>query len=547
MSGAEPQLSVIVATHNRRDLLARCLEALSRQTLDPGSFEVIVADDGSSDGAPELVEGLETRFQLRLLRLDKGGQAAAQNAAIEIAAGRTCLFLDDDCIPAPGCLEGHVAAHRAGAGTIGIGALLQQPPQANDWYAHTFAKAWNEHYERLADRQPEWTDCYGGNLSAPRRALQELGGFSTDLAIEEDADLAFRLAAAGCVPAYLPDAEAVHDDQKRRGRLIEDARRQGAGHVALAARYPAALPKLLGWFGAPTARDVALRRLLLALRVSPAALALPGRLLPRQGSRLIWFYFVSRYAFWLGVRGSVDRELWLRMTRRVPVLMYHAFSEADEGDRYVLPRRAFRRQMRLLALLRYRVIDFEELARSLRDGPPPPRRALVITIDDGYRDNLEIAQPILRRRRFPATIFLVSDRLGGVNDWDREGVVCGRPLLTVEEIEELREGGISFGAHTRTHVNLEEAGDEAIEAEVAGSRRDLEGVLGSPVRSFAYPYGRRDARGVAAVGRAGYEAACTTHPERARLDDDRLQIPRIEIRAEYSLAKFLVRVLRGGR
>ncbi len=541
------EISVIIATHNRRELLGRCLAALDQQTLAPESFEVIVADDGSEDGTAAMVEERSNRFAVRLLRLAKGGQPAAQNAAIEAAEGRLCLFLDDDCIPAPDCLTGHVEAHAGEQRLIGIGNLTQQAPTAKDWYARTFAQAWNDHYGRLADKQPSWTDCYGGNLSVRRDALQEVGGFSVDLGVEEDADLAFRLDRAGCRPVFVAAAHAVHDDQKLRGRLLEDSRRQGAGHVKLAARYPEALPKLLGWFSEPTPRDVALRRLCLALRVPPRLLAALGRLLPNEGGRLLWFYFVSRYAFWRGVRRSVKRECWLRLTRRVPVLMYHSFDPGETGDRYVLSRRSFARQMRLLALLRCEAISFEQLAEAMRSGAPPPRRAVVITIDDGYRDNLEIAAPILRKHRFGATVFLVSDRIGGRNDWDDEGVVVGRPLLDLAEIEQLRGAGIELGAHTRNHRPLPELGDADVSEEIAGSRSQLEQLLGIPIKTFAYPYGRRDERAVAAVAAAGYEAACSTHPVPARLDDDRFQVPRIEVRASDSLRRFLVKLCRGGR
>src|SRR6266550_3444939 len=96
-----PSLSVIVASRNRRDLLRRCLDSLCRQTCDPASYEVIVADDGSTDGTAETVERLRTPFALRLLRLEQAGQAAAQNAAIEASEGEICLILDDDVIASP--------------------------------------------------------------------------------------------------------------------------------------------------------------------------------------------------------------------------------------------------------------------------------------------------------------------------------------------------------------------------------------------------------------------------------------------------------------
>lgn len=96
-----PRLSIIIPTHNRRDLLRRCLEYLGHQELDPAEFEVIVADDGSSDGTAEMVEGLKTAYGLSVLRLEKCGKPAARNAGIKRARGEVCLFLDDDVIASP--------------------------------------------------------------------------------------------------------------------------------------------------------------------------------------------------------------------------------------------------------------------------------------------------------------------------------------------------------------------------------------------------------------------------------------------------------------
>jgi len=546
MSESTPELSVVIATHNRSEMLRRCLDSLREQIAEPGSFEVVVANDGSGDDTAAVAESYEAPFRLHLLNLEQGGQAAAQNKAIAAAEGERCLFLDDDMIASPQLIAAHLAAHRDDPMTLAVGQLTQQPVDGHDPYAHAFARRWNARYDELAERELDWADCYGGNLSAPRATLLEIGGFATDLPSSEDLEVALRLTRAGCTPRYLPDAHAVHDDQKPGATVLAHERRFGKFCAWFVKQQPDTRRRLIGWFNDSTPREVALRRLLLALRIAPQRLVGLGGLLPSRRAHEVRFGFVSRYTFWLGVREAMDKEEWRQATHGVPVLMYHAFTDSGERDRFVISKRSFARQMRLLKLLRYEVISLDDLAKALRDQRPLPRRAAVITIDDGYRDNLEIATPILRRRRFPATVYLVSERIEGQNDWDDEGAVSGRPLLSLEQIERMRADGVLFGAHTRSHCVLPELEDAAVGEQIGGSRRDLEATLGHPVETFTYPYGRYDERSVEAVAEAGFLAAATTWARPARLGDDPLRIPRIEIEGSDSLPRFLRKLTYGG-
>ncbi len=314
-SRGEPEVSVIIATHNRREMLRRCLESLSAQTQDPSTFEVIVADDGSEDGTAEMAEGFEAPYELLVLGFPKRTPAATQNSALERARGARCLFLDDDMIASPGLVTAHAAAHRSDPLTIGIGAIAQRPPDARDWYAHAHARSWNAHYEEFDQRPAEWTDCYGANLSAPRAAVVEIGGVSTDVRTGQDLDLGFRLLQVGCSPKYLPDAHGVHADGKRSPRMLEDAALQGAIHREVAHRHPERAAQLLSWGERAGPIELRLRRLLIALRVPPRLLAPLGRLVPGPQRELLWYSIVRRYAFWRQVRREVDRREWRSLTR----------------------------------------------------------------------------------------------------------------------------------------------------------------------------------------------------------------------------------------
>jgi peptidoglycan/xylan/chitin deacetylase (PgdA/CDA1 family) len=289
-------------------------------------------------------------------------------------------------------------------------------------------------------------------------------------------------------------------------------------------------------------QELVLRRAALAIHASPTVLRALGRLLPRD-TRTRWSLFVTNYAHWSAERGRLEPDDWDRETRGVPVLLYHAFG--DEENRYVVSQAAFARQLRLLAVLRYRVRSYAEVAHLLREGRLPPPRTIVLTFDDGYADNADIAAPLLERHGFPATIFVVSSRLGGVNNWSDEPPLEGRRLLSAEQLAPLRARGFDVGAHTRTHPDLT-ASDVAVAEEVASSRSELEGALGLAVPAFAYPFGRVDDHAVAAVRDAGFESACTTDPRLAQVGDDPLLLPRIEIKRDDSLWRFLRKVWFGG-
>jgi glycosyltransferase involved in cell wall biosynthesis len=537
------ELSVIIPSYNRRNILRRCLDALAQQTLPCEDFEVVVVDDGSSDGTDRMLAEAQFPFRLRAIRQENSGQAAALNRGIACAHGTYCLFLDDDITASPQLLEEHLRLQRSMPEAVGIGQILLDIPETADWFTVSFAVGWREQYDGLArsDTPPSWSDCYSGNMSVRHDRVHEVGGFSTDVPRGFDVELAFRLAKIGLTFHYLPNAVGTQHEQKNAQQLAADAENAGAAFRTLVRRHPAMLRDLARWYGNSSPRYAVLRAVLLALNVGSSSLLWLGScrwLGPRVRRR---GGFIHGYLFWRGVRNSLDHASWSTLTSQSVILMYHGFGDSDEAaSRYVLPVRQFRRQMALLRLLRYRVVGLNEYVSQLQRGTH--RRLVVLTIDDGYDDAYSRAFPVLVRFGYPATIFLVSGKIGASNDWDVESEVSNRRIVSREEIQEMRRHGIEFGAHTRTHRMLTMLSEMEAREEIQGSVADLEREFGSPVRTFAYPYGEFAGEHEKIVAGSEIAAGCGVDAGFNTIGTPVTGLRRIEVYGTDSITRFLLKL-----
>ena len=241
---------------------------------------------------------------------------------------------------------------------------------------------------------------------------------------------------------------------------------------------------------------------------------------------------------------------------KILVLTYHRFSEQPKGG--FTHAAAFAEQLEYLCA-HYNIVPLSAIGRHLIDDEPLPNAPAAITIDDGYRDAYDVAFPILRRHRAPATLFAATDFIDG-NGWlwtdklryvearqnpssaldarranaelkrlrneEKEqriaaiardvGVTlpalppadCG--AITWEQAREMTGAGIEIGSHTVTHPILTQLDRSQLEYELQQSRSRLEHVLDREVALFCYPNGDYDARVRGAVERAGYRIAVTT-------------------------------------
>jgi peptidoglycan/xylan/chitin deacetylase (PgdA/CDA1 family) len=166
----------------------------------------------------------------------------------------------------------------------------------------------------------------------------------------------------------------------------------------------------------------------------------------------------------------------------------------------------FRVQLELMLAAGFRFVTVKELARLADGGPPPPGLAAV-TFDDGMRSTLTNALPILRELGICASLYVPTGWLGGHTPWIRgeEGTI-----LNPEELLQLADAGWEVGTHTLTHADLSTLDYGTCRREIEDSCRALEQIVGNPVETLAYPFGRYGEAAVEAARTAGLRAALTT-------------------------------------
>lgn len=537
------ELSVVIPTYNRVDRLRACLEALARQTQQAADFEVIVVIDGGTDDTAKMLSNLNVPFALKVLSQENGGQNIARNHGVDFAQGRYCLFLDDDIIAEPELISEHLQLHRQQEGIVCIGQMLLNIPTKSDWFINTYARGWHQHYEELnqGTREPFWLDCYGGNFSLSRSLFLEVGGFAVDVRRSHDIELGFRLQQSGAAFAYLSRAIGRQDERKDAREMIADLEKSGSAWAILCQRHPDMHPDLLGSM-ASGLRESLLLEILWRLGVSPIVLAKAGGLFGFSSWGRKWFRLINHYCRWRGFRRTTaDQQLSRSLIQGTPILMYHAFGNPGEkASRFTLPIQRFAQQMSWLKRLGYCVISLEEFMEYRRKGSLPPARSIVISIDDGYAELHSLVYPILQRYGFPATIFIVTDKVEAFNDWASTNELRGRQLLSWAQIREMSQNGIQFGAHSRTHSRLIEILRELIQEEIAGSKADLENALQRPITTFAYPFGEFDLTVQSIAEKAGFICGCSAQSGLNTHVSPLFALHRIEIEGTVSLPRFLL-------
>lgn len=215
----------------------------------------------------------------------------------------------------------------------------------------------------------------------------------------------------------------------------------------------------------------------------------------------------------------------------IQILMYHQFVEkkSDGGKiELFITRKALEIQFILLKILGYKTITFKELLNIGLENRRK-KKYIILTVDDGYKDNYDILYPILKKFNMKAVIYLTT----GVsyNKWTVDSVGEKKfYLLNKEEIKELHKSNlIEFGGHTLTHPSMLELSDENLKKEVEENKKFIEEIIGDKLVSFAYPYGHNSKRIQNIVKKAGYIFAVSTDTGTGYIDENLFDIRRTAI------------------
>ncbi len=191
---------------------------------------------------------------------------------------------------------------------------------------------------------------------------------------------------------------------------------------------------------------------------------------------------------------------YLQTSYYPPILMYHHIDKnIAEANTISVSPDIFKKQLAFIKKHKYNVVSLEELCRMLKEGKRLSHNLVVITFDDGYKDNL-LAVESLKQYNLPATIFIVVNWIGKQN------------YLTKEDLNWIvKNSYVSLGSHTLNHSYLPEISNEELIKEISGSKQKAKEGLGKDLLTLAYPVGGFTSDTIKELRQAGYLCACTTN------------------------------------
>jgi GT2 family glycosyltransferase len=240
--------SICIPSYNRKQLLLATLRSLNRQTAAPGSYEVIVTNDGSTDGTVDAMETLKPRYRLRWSTQENAGAAAAMNRAAQLAENEVLIFLGADQVCTASLVRTHLQVHEE-EGDVLVQGLY---PTADGYrsrgtslgYERSLLTSLSPTHRRHAMSPYIW----GANISVRRTTWEQVGGFDVSFRSYggEDTDFGLRVANLGIPFIFEPRALSYHLHDLRYPSFRRQAFDEGRSLVQLSQKHGIPVEALFG-------------------------------------------------------------------------------------------------------------------------------------------------------------------------------------------------------------------------------------------------------------------------------------------------------------
>ena len=235
--------SVIIPNYDRADALPQTLLALAGQTVPFDQFEVVVVDDGSTDGSVDLARNLRLPYRLEIMRQSNRGPGAARNLGASYAQSDILIFLDVDMIAASTLLEEHLLAHLARPNSVVVGRILAWPEAYRSLFDEITQSESNR--DLGADSIPlVFYHVVSCNFSVQRDHFTALGGFDERLRESEDTEFGYRADKRGMPLIYCPGAAAYHNHPRTFQQRCTQVRSSAFWTAKHMQEHPAIVPLL---------------------------------------------------------------------------------------------------------------------------------------------------------------------------------------------------------------------------------------------------------------------------------------------------------------
>lgn len=224
--------------------------------------------------------------------------------------------------------------------------------------------------------------------------------------------------------------------------------------------------------------------------------------------------------------------------------MYHRVVEkkSDCRSKYSITARQFRQQLEMLQMLNIIPITFEDYHLYLKGKLTLPKNPIILTFDDGHMDTYTTAYPILKEFDMKAVIFVMGDRKLKYADWDPQEPER-TPLMTDNQVLEMRKEGFEIGAHSMSHASLPTLAQNELKWEISACKEQIETLLNEKIYSFAYPYGGVNSFVESLVLQEDFRFGCGVYTGSPRFGDSIFDIRRLAIQDNTGLMQFLLKVL----